>query len=132
MDDKTATEGTWFILGTAHGKYICWTEAQQARVLSAHATRETLLCAEVHDLVTEASLIQDPNHPTLVTLRKDAVATPLDVSVGTASTIDLAGTRLTMFSDLMANDRVFYQELVTRSRGLAVAWAKARSPISRP
>lgn len=132
MDNTTTAEGTWFILGTAHGKYVCFAEVQANRVRDAHSGRELLKCAEVHELATQAGMFTDPKEPTKVTMRKDMVITPLDVSSRTAAVFDMAGARLTLFEELSENDREFYNTSLKRSRELAAAWDKARSPISLP
>lgn len=132
MDKSTNAADTWFIVSTAHGKYIGSTPVAISTIIQTQLDGAAIECRELLELITPVSQVpsEDPNK---IGVAKEALATPLDVNSASAfSFLSLAGSRVTFFQHLSESDQQFYGRLILLARSMGSSWAANRSPIIRP
>jgi len=132
MDKSTDATDTWFILSTAHGKYICSSTWTSSGIRQNLATGLAVECREVIELLTPLNQVPGKD-PTQIGIAKEAFATPLDVnSTVTQTSFSLVGARITFFTDMHEADREVYRKLITMGRTMADNWRAQRSKIVVP
>lgn len=129
--ESANVEGTWFVLTSMAGKFICRTDLSDAMLLSKHRDHETVECAESYEFLTPVGTQTNPTNPQMVAVTKDAFVTPMDVvSCPTKVSFDLTGAIVMLFSSLSPNDLDFYKKRLAQATMLSDHWAKQRSPLT--
>jgi len=132
MDKPTEVTSTWFILNTAHGKYICCAEVTASKVLQGQSDEATIECKEAYELFTPLQQVPSQEEGK-IGIAKEAIATPLDTNASPTSTFFcLSNSRITLFSNMSEGDQDTYKRLVEMARGMGEAWRVQRSGIVVP
>ncbi len=132
MDKPTDTEGTWLVLSTSHGKYICRTKLSISMVLQIQQDSGALECLEAFEFITPVQQVPSED-PSEMGIAKEAIATPIDTNTGAAvAFISLAGTRISFLDHLGSIDRNVYEQLVALARSMADGWRAQRSKVVVP